>query len=138
MERGQRRITVNYAKRQQGRKMVGGQSSYLPLKDQHGRCYSTNFCLKYYSISCNFRWLVFTNRRTGLAWQISLRVYPQDSHYILCFMLRQLSFLLFSIQRSHLMHKIQPTICGKSGGFIPGIRPGQHSADYIDAVSPQG
>jgi hypothetical protein len=32
MERGQRRITVNYAKRQQGRKMVGGQSSYLPLK----------------------------------------------------------------------------------------------------------
>ena len=52
IERGQRRITVNYAKRQQGRKMYQAQSSHLPLKSEYGRCDSGDFCQQY---SCCFR-----------------------------------------------------------------------------------
>ena len=44
VERGQRRIVVNYAKRQQGRRIVAGQSTHLPLKAKYGRSDTTNFC----------------------------------------------------------------------------------------------
>jgi hypothetical protein len=45
VERGQRKILVNYAKRQVGNKVYGGQSSHLPLEAEHGRCDSADFCV---------------------------------------------------------------------------------------------
>ena len=51
VERGQRRIVVNYAKRQQGRKVFAAQSTHLTIKVKYGWCNSCNFCLECYLIS---------------------------------------------------------------------------------------
>ena len=67
VERGQRRITVNYAKRQVGRKMMGGQTSHLPLKLNMAGVIPPIFCIKLDFISCNDRRLVCSDRRYGMA-----------------------------------------------------------------------
>ncbi len=52
MERGQRRITINYAKRQQGRRMYAAQTSHLPLKVNMARCNSADLRFKYFAVPC--------------------------------------------------------------------------------------
>ena len=59
VERGQRRITINYPKRQQGNKVYAGQTSFLPLKIKYGWCNTADLCFKYYSISSYNCWLVW-------------------------------------------------------------------------------
>ena len=67
IERGQRRITVNYAKRQQGRKMYQAQSSHLPLKGQHGGCDSGDLRQQYSVVSGVYRPVVRYVRLRRLA-----------------------------------------------------------------------
>ena len=59
VERGQRKITVNYAKRQVGNKVYGGQTTLFATKVKYGRCYSTNICFKYYIVPGHAGWLVW-------------------------------------------------------------------------------
>ncbi len=66
IERGQRRITVHYAKRQQGRKMYAGQSSHLPFKINMAGVIPPIFCVQYHSVSCHDRKLVRYGGRYGL------------------------------------------------------------------------
>ena len=67
VERGQRRITVNYAKRQQGRKMLAGQSSHLPLKLNMAGVIPPIFASSLILFPCLYRKLVRPGRRHGLA-----------------------------------------------------------------------
>jgi len=134
MERGQRRITVNYAKRQQGRKMVGGQSSYLPLKINMAGVIPPIFASSIILFPATLGgWF---SQAEGLGWlaNITSSLSPGQPLYIM-FYASAIVFFTFFYTALTFNAKDTADNLRKSGGFIPGIRPGQHSADYIDSVT---
>ena len=133
MERGQRRITVNYAKRQQGRKMVGGQSSYLPLKINMAGVIPPIFASSIILFPATLGgWF---SQSDGLSWlaDVAASLSPGQPLYVMFY---GLAIVFFTFFYTALTFDSKDTADNlrKSGGFIPGIRPGQHSADYIDGV----
>ena len=134
MERGQRRITVNYAKRQQGRKMVGGQSSYLPLKINMAGVIPPIFASSIILFPATLGgWFSQTE---GLGWlaDITSSISPGQPLYIMFYAAAIVFFTFFYTALTFNAKDVADNL-RKSGGFIPGIRPGQHSADYIDGVT---
>ncbi len=133
MERGQRRITVNYAKRQQGRKMVGGQSSYLPLKINMAGVIPPIFASSIILFPATLGgWF---SQSEGMGWLADLTsmISPGQPLYVMFY---GLAIVFFTFFYTALTFDSKDTADNlrKSGGFIPGIRPGRHSADYIDSV----
>lgn len=133
MERGQRRITVNYAKRQQGRKMVGGQSSYLPLKINMAGVIPPIFASSIILFPATLGgWF---SQSEGMGWlaNIAASLSPGQPLYVMFY---GLAIVFFTFFYTALTFDSKDTADNlrKSGGFIPGIRPGKHSADYIDGV----
>ena len=133
MERGQRRITVNYAKRQQGRKMVGGQSSYLPLKINMAGVIPPIFASSIILFPATLGgWF---SQSEGMGWLADLTagISPGQPLYVLFY---GLAIVFFTFFYTALTFDPKDTAdrLRKSGGFIPGIRPGKNSADYIDSV----
>jgi preprotein translocase subunit SecY len=133
MERGQRRITVNYAKRQQGRKMVGGQSSYLPLKINMAGVIPPIFASSIILFPATLGgWF---SQSEGMGWlaDLTASISPGQPLYVLFY---GLAIVFFTFFYTALTFDSKDTADNlrKSGGFIPGIRPGKHSADYIDSV----
>ena len=133
MERGQRRITVNYAKRQQGRKMVGGQSSYLPLKINMAGVIPPIFASSIILFPATLGgWF---SQSEGMGWlaDITASISPGQPLYVMFY---GLAIVFFTFFYTALTFDSKDTADNlrKSGGFIPGIRPGKHSADYIDSV----
>jgi preprotein translocase subunit SecY len=133
MERGQRRITVNYAKRQQGRKMVGGQSSYLPLKINMAGVIPPIFASSIILFPATLGgWF---SESEGMGWlaELTASISPGQPLYVLFY---GLAIVFFTFFYTALTFDSKDTADNlrKSGGFIPGIRPGKHSADYIDSV----
>jgi len=133
MERGQRRITVNYAKRQQGRKMVGGQSSYLPLKINMAGVIPPIFASSIILFPATLGgWFSQTE---GLGWlaDITSSISPGQPLYIL-FYASAIVFFTFFYTALTFNAKDTADNLRKSGGFIPGIRPGESTALYIDNI----
>ncbi len=133
MERGQRRITVNYAKRQQGRKMVGGQSSYLPLKINMAGVIPPIFASSIILFPATLGgWF---SQSEGMGWLADLTagISPGQPLYVLFY---GLAIVFFTFFYTALTFDPKDTAdrLRKSGGFIPGIRPGKNSADYIDSI----
>jgi preprotein translocase subunit SecY len=133
MERGQRRITVNYAKRQQGRKMTGGQSSYLPLKINMAGVIPPIFASSIILFPATLGgWF---SQSEGMGWlaDITASISPGQPLYVLFY---GLAIVFFTFFYTALTFDSKDTADNlrKSGGFIPGIRPGTHSATYIDSV----
>jgi preprotein translocase subunit SecY len=133
MERGQRRITVNYAKRQQGRKMVGGQSSYLPLKINMAGVIPPIFASSIILFPATLGgWF---SQSEGMGWlaDLTASISPGQPLYVMFY---GLAIVFFTFFYTALTFDSKDTADNlrKSGGFIPGIRPGKHSADYIDSV----
>ncbi|WP_428085872.1 preprotein translocase subunit SecY [Candidatus Thioglobus sp.] len=133
MERGQRRITVNYAKRQQGRKMVGGQSSYLPLKINMAGVIPPIFASSIILFPASLGgWF---SQSEGMGWlaDITSSISPGQPLYVLFY---GLAIVFFTFFYTALTFDPKDTADNlrKSGGFIPGIRPGKNSANYIDEV----
>ena len=133
VERGQRRIQVNYAKRQQGRRMYAGQSTHLPFKlNMSGvipPIFASSLLLfpatiaSWGGTSSNFPWLQ----------NVSAALTPgQPAHMILYGGL----IIFFSFFYTALVFNSRETAenLKKSGAFIPGIRPGQQTGEYIDKV----
>jgi preprotein translocase subunit SecY len=133
VERGQRRITVNYAKRQQGRKMTGGQSSYLPLKLNMAGVIPPIFASSIILFPSSLgQWF---SQSEGLEWlaDIAASLGPGQPLYITFYGLAIVFFTFFYTALTFDSNETADNL-RKSGGFIPGIRPGKHSADYIDSV----
>ncbi len=133
MERGQRRITVNYAKHQQGRKMVGGQSSYLPLKINMAGVIPPIFASSIILFPVTLGgWF---SQSEGMGWlaDVTASISPGQPLYVLFY---GLAIVFFTFFYTALTFDSKDTADNlrKSGGFIPGIRPGKHSADYISSV----
>ncbi|RIY41442.1 preprotein translocase subunit SecY [Neopusillimonas maritima] len=133
VERGQRRITVNYAKRQVGNKMYGGQSSHLPLKLNMAGVIPPIFAssiillpatiTSWFSSNPDMRWL--SNLAGALA--------PHQPLYVTLFSALIIFFCFFY---TALVFNSRETADNlkKSGAFVPGIRPGEQTARYIDKI----
>ncbi|MES2998718.1 MAG: preprotein translocase subunit SecY [Pseudomonadota bacterium] len=133
MERGQRRITVNYPQRQQGRKIFSAQTSHLPLKINMAGVIPPIFASSIMMLPATFaQW--FSNVR-GMSWltNVSFWLSPGQPLYILLF---TAAIVFFSFFYTALVFNPRETADNlkKSGAFIPGIRPGEQSARYIDAT----
>ncbi|MGD8842288.1 MAG: preprotein translocase subunit SecY [Gammaproteobacteria bacterium] len=133
VERGQRRITVNYAKRQQGRKMYAAQSTHLPLKLNMSGVIPPIFASSIILFPATAgQWFGSTE---GMGWlkDISSTLSPGQPLYIICYALAIIFFCFFY---TAIVFNSKETADNlkKSGAFIPGIRPGEQTAKYIDGV----
>jgi preprotein translocase subunit SecY len=133
VERGQRRITVNYAKRQQGRKVFAAQSSHLPLKLNMAGVippiFASSIILfpatlgQWFGQGENMRWLQ----------DITATMAPGEPVYTALYAMAIIFFCFFY---TALVFNSRDTADNlkRSGAFIPGIRPGEQTARYIDGV----
>ena len=133
MERGQRRITINYAKRQQGRRVYAAQSSHLPLKVNMAGVIPPIFASSILLFPASVgQWF---GQGEGMAWlqDVALALGPGQPLYILLFASAIVFFCYFYTAIVFNPRDVADNL-KKSGAFIPGIRPGEQSARYIDTV----
>ncbi|MCF1184378.1 preprotein translocase subunit SecY [Marichromatium gracile] len=133
VERGQRRITVNYARRQQGRRMMQAQSTHLPLKLNMAGVippiFASSIILfpgtlgQWFGSNEDLRWLA----------DITAKLSPGEPVYVLFYATAIIFFCFFY---TALVFNAKETADNlkRSGAFIPGIRPGEQTARYIDTV----
>lgn len=133
VERGQRKITVNYAKRQVGNRIYGGQSTHLPLKLNMSGVIPPIFASSiilfpatlagWFGSSENMYWLK----------DVSAKLSPGQPLYIMLF---AAAILFFAFFYTALVFNPKETAenLKKSGAFVPGIRPGEQTAKYIDRI----
>lgn len=133
MERGQRRITVNYAKRQQGRRLVAGQSTHLPFKINMSGVIPPIFASSLILFPATIASWVGTNPNFGWLQTMAAKLSPGQPIYIMIYASLIVFFCFFY---TALVFNSRETADNlkRSGGFIPGIRPGQQTAAYIDKV----
>lgn len=133
VERGQRRITVNYAKRMQGRKMFAGQVSHLPLKLNMAGVIPPIFASSIILFPATFGNIVGSAQ--GMSWlqDISSALSPGQLAYVVCYAAAIVFFCFFY---TALVFNPKDTAenLKKSGAFVPGVRPGEQTAKYIDTV----
>jgi preprotein translocase subunit SecY len=133
VERGQRKITVNYAKRQVGNKVMGGQSTHLPLKLNMAGVIPPIFASSIILFPASLAGWFGSNESMYWLKDLSGAVSPGQPIYILLFASAILFFCFFY---TALVFNPKETADNlkKSGAFIPGIRPGQQTAKYIDTI----
>jgi preprotein translocase subunit SecY len=129
MERGQRRIPIHYAKRQQGRKMFGGQTTHLPLRVNTAGVIPPIFASSLLLFPATLA--KFSN--VGFLTQISNFLQPTSIIYNLLYTGVVIFFCYFYTAIVFDPKGIADNI-QKQGGFIPGIRPGRSTYEYIDRV----
>ncbi len=133
IERGQRRITVNYAKRQQGRKMYSAQSSHLPLKLNMAGVIPPIFASSIILFPATLgSWF---GQAEGMRWMqdLAATLSPGQPLYII-FYASAIIFFCFFYTALVFNSKDTADNLKKSGAFVPGIRPGEQTAAYIDGV----
>ncbi len=133
IERGQRRIAVHYAKRQQGRKVFAAQTSHLPLKVNMAGVIPAIFASSLLLFPASLgSWF---GQSEGLGWlqDISQAIAPGQPLNILLFSAGIVFFCFFYTALMFNPKDVAENL-KKSGAFIPGIRPGEQSARYIDGV----
>ena len=132
-ERAQRRIPIQYAKRQVGNKLYGGKASFLPLKVNTAGVIPPIFASSLILLPATFA--QFTKEMEGFGWlgDISAILDPGAWLYMVLFT-ALIVFFCFFYTAIVFNPKDTADNLKKNGGFIPGIRPGQKTADYIDAV----
>jgi len=133
VERGQRKILVNYARRQVGNKVYGGQASHLPLKLNMAGVIPPIFAssiillpatvVGWFSTGDSMRWLK----------DVAASLTPGQPIYVLLYAAAIVFFCFFY---TALVFNSRETADNlkKSGAFVPGIRPGDHTAKYIDRI----
>jgi len=141
VERGQRRITVNYAKRQQGRRMYAAQSSHLPLKMNMSGVIPPIFASSIILFPTTLgNWFSSAHASTGFGQAVidGLQKFAavMSPGQLLYAVVYGILIMFFCFFYTSLVFNSKETAenLKKSGAFIPGIRPGQQTAAYIDAV----
>lgn len=133
IERGQRRITVNYAKRQQGRKVYAAQSSHLPMKVNMAGVIPPIFASSIILFPGTIAGMV--GQGEGMDWlrDLSTVLSPGQPVYVILYAAAIIFFCFFY---TALVFNPKDTADNlkKSGAFIPGVRPGEQTARYIDTV----
>ncbi len=133
VERGQRKILVNYAKRQVGNKVYGGQSSHLPLKLNMSGVIPPIFASSIILFPATLAGWFGTAE--GMTWlkDIAATLAPGQPVYVLMYAAAIVFFCFFY---TALVFNAKETADNlkKSGAFVPGIRPGDQTARYIDKI----
>jgi preprotein translocase subunit SecY len=137
VERGQRRVLVNYAKRQVGNKVYGGQSSHLPLKLNMAGVippiFASSIILFPATIPGWFTAGESTNSVTLFIKDLAATLAPGQPVYILMYMIAIIFFCFFYTAMVFNSRETADNL-KKSGAFVPGIRPGDQTARYIDKI----
>ncbi len=138
MERAQRRITVNYARRQQGRKMYAAQSTHLPFKINMSGVIPPIFASSILMFPATIAQFFGQASADANALQRGLQTLganlgPGQPIYVLLYAALIVFFCFFY---TALMYNSKDTADNlkRAGAFLPGIRPGAHTAEYIDRV----
>lgn len=134
VERGQRRLTVNYAQRQ-GRQAYNAQTSHLPLKVNMAgvipAIFASSLLLFPTSIS---QWFGSAANAPGWLQDIALLIGPGQPLHVLLFSAMIIFFSFFYTALMYNPREVADNL-KKGGAFLPGIRPGDHTAKYIDSVT---
>ena len=133
VERGQRRITINYAKRQVGNKMYGGQSSHLPLKINQAGVIPAIFASSVILFPATIAGWFGSNQNMYWLKDLSAAISPGQPIYILLFATAIIFFAYFYTAITFDPKETADNL-KKSGAFVPGIRPGEKTARYIDTI----
>ncbi|MEJ2609798.1 MAG: preprotein translocase subunit SecY [Candidatus Thiodiazotropha sp.] len=133
VERGQRRITINYAKRQQGRKMLAAQSTHLPLKLNMAGVIPPIFASSIILFPATLGQWFANTEDTRWIQDIFSKLSPGEPVYVMAYAAAIIFFCFFY---TALVFNSRETADNlkRSGAFIPGIRPGEQTAKYIDSV----
>ncbi|MGH8988268.1 MAG: preprotein translocase subunit SecY [Acidimicrobiales bacterium] len=130
MTQGQRRIPVTFARRMAGRRMYGGQSTYIPLKVNQSGVIPIIFASSVLYIP-----VLFSNVVPSAGFQTWVRnsIVPTSLFYILMYFVLTVAFTFFYVYVAFDPHQ-QADIIRKQGGFIPGIRPGPPTERYFSHI----
>lgn len=133
MERGQRRIPVHYAKRQQGRRLYAGQATHLPFKINMSGVIPPIFASSIILFPATIANWFGTNANLGWLQTVAAELGPGQALHDLLYGALILFFCFFY---TALVFDARETADNlkRSGAFLPGIRPGQQTAEYIDRV----
>jgi preprotein translocase subunit SecY len=133
MERAQRRIAVNYAKRQQGRRMYAGQTSHLPFKINMSGVIPPIFASSLILFPATIATWFGSSQAVPWLQRVAASLSPGQPVYIILYASLIMFFCFFY---TALVFNSRETADNlrRSGAFIPGIRPGQQTAEYIDKV----
>jgi len=133
VEKGQRRILVNYAKRQVGNRLYGGQSSFLPLKLNMSGVIPPIFASSIILFPATLASWFGSNEHMVWLKDVSAALSPGQALYIVLYASAIIFFCFFY---TALVFNSKETADNlkKSGAFVPGIRPGEQTAKYIDRI----
>lgn len=132
VERGQRRVPVQYAKRVVGRKMYGGQTTHLPLKINTAGVIPPIFASSIIMFPATIANFLSQDQLSGLQWLVAMLAPGHFAHsmiyvifiFFFCFFYTAVNFNPIDVADN----------MKRGGGFIPGIRPGKNTADYLDRI----
>ncbi len=137
MERAQRRITVNYARRQQGRKMMQAQSTHLPFKINMAGVippiFASSILMFPATIAQFFGQAADPTALQRALQTIGANLGPGQPVYVLMYAALIIFFCFFYTALQYNSKETADQL-KKGGAFLPGIRPGAHTAEYIDRV----
>lgn len=129
VERGQRRIPVSYAKRVVGRKIYGGQSTHLPLRVNTGGVIPIIFAASVITIPSTIAQMIKIPFFQRLAEQFGMGMPLYNLVYVAAIIFFTYFYVSIIFNPSDVADNLR-----KYGGFIPGIRPGKNTSDFIDGV----
>ncbi len=132
VERSERRIPVQYAKRIVGRRLMGGQSTHLPLKVNSGGVMPIIFAASVLSAPMLFGQAAFVKNSSWLS-RLFDQLRPGEPWYELLYMVSIVFFAYFYISIVFRPDDIADNM-RKYGGFIPGIRPGRRTSDFVNEI----
>ena len=132
VERGERRIPVQYAKRVVGRRVMGGQSTHLPLKVNAGGVIPVIFASSLLTFPQTLTQIQFVKDNAYLSAMLRA-IQHSEPMYILLFIAGIVFFCFFYVSIIFNPNEAADNM-RKYGGFIPGIRPGKNTAEYMNKI----
>lgn len=134
MQNSERRVPVQYAKRVQGRKMVGGQKSYIPVKVNMSGVMPIIFASSIISIPATVKWLAYKGQTYNTFWYKFWSIFDTNSlFYALIYFLLIIAFSYFYVTIQYNPVEIANNL-HKNNGAIPGIRPGKNTIAYLSKI----
>jgi preprotein translocase subunit SecY len=133
VERGQRKVLVNYAKRQQGNKVYGGQTSFLPFKLNMAGVIPPIFASSIILFPATIAGWFGTSEKMGWLRDVAATLSPGQPIYV---MLYAAAIVFFCFFYTALQYNPKETADNlkKSGAFVPGIRPGEQTSRYLEKI----
>jgi preprotein translocase subunit SecY len=132
VERGERRIPVQYAKRVVGRRVMGGQSTHMPLKVNAGGVIPVIFASSILAFPQQLAALPFVKNSAWLSSTLAIIRFGEPLYYVM-FVAGIIFFCFFYVSIIFNPNEAADNM-RKYGGFVPGIRPGRNTADYMNTI----